>query len=754
MISFPLNFLKFKKSFIRLLLCSFLYKSKSIYEGINLPPKFRFLSREHTMTTKTLTISIVASTAIFTSSAFALSPVAPPSNSNNIELDPIVVSADFREAKLSQTSNAITIIGEEKLYDKADESFENIIGQTPNVNFTSGASRAHYIQIRGIGERSQFTTPVNPSVGLNLDGIDFSQSALGLTMFDVEQVEVLKGPQGTTFGANGMAGVINIQSKQPTKETEGHIEATVGDYNKKAIGVAVGGTLIEEKLLGRVSVYKNDSDGFTKNTYLHRKDTNNIDELTTKAQLKWLANDAHTIDLNLMHIDVDNGYDAFTFDNSRNSHADQPGRDAQKTDAVSIKSTYQISPKMHMVTKLSHSTSDLEYSYDEDWSYKGEFSEDLYPYSSFDQYLRERKQTDVDVRLISDENGKIFNRKTDWTIGAYYKDADESLIRNYTYLDAPYSSDYATKNMAIYGQLDNAINDKLTLVTGLRVEKWEANYRDSAAVQIDTDEVLEGGKVGLNYQKDDNTLIYTTLSKGYKPGGVNADDSLNANAKEYKTEALWNLDAGINSSHLNNRLTSRLNLFYGKRDDQQVKSSVVQVRDDGSTQYTDYLANAAEGTYYGLESELNYYPDEHLHLYSNIGILKSKFDDYTDPNPTAINMNGRAPAQSPKFQVNLGAEIYLNDNLTFKTNVERKASYYFSNRHNAKAKDYKLFNASLEYVKENWTASLWARNIADTTYQVRGFGSFGNNPGNGYKTQTYTQQGTPRTIGATVSYDF
>jgi len=702
------------------------------------------------MTTKTLTISIVASTAIFTSSAFALSPVVPQENN---DLDPIVVSADFREAKLSQTSNAVTVIGEEKLYDKSSEAFIETLSSTPNVNFSSGASKAKYIQIRGIGERSQFTTPVNPSVGMILDDIDMSQSTLGLTLFDVEQIEVLKGPQGTTFGANGMAGVVNIQSKQPTKETEGHIEATIGNYNKQALGLAVGGTLVKDKLLGRISVYKNDSDGFTENTHLNREDTNNIDELSTKAQLKWLVNDAHTIDLNLMHVDVDNGYDAFTFDNSRNSHADQPGKDTQETDAISIKSTYQVNPKMHMVTKLSHSKSDLEYSYDEDWSYQGEFAEDLYPYSSFDQYLRERKQSDVDVRLVSDKEGKLFN-KIDWTVGAYYKDADESLTRNYTYLDAPYTSDYATKNKAIYGQLDSSLNDKLTLITGLRVEKWEAKFNDSDKVNIKTKETLKGGKVGLNYQQNGNTLIYTTLSKGYKPGGVNADNSLNENARQYKTEALWNVDAGVNSSHLDNKLTSRLNLFYGKRKDQQVKSSVVQVREDGSTQYTDYLANAAEGTYYGVESELNYYPNDDIHFYSNIGLLKSEFNDYTDPNPSAINMNGRTPAQSPEFQFNIGTDIYLNDNLTFKTNVERKGSYYFSNRHNAKSRSYKLFNASLEYTKENWTASLWAKNIADTTYQVRGFGSFGNNPAHGYETETYTQQGTPRTLGATISYDF
>ena len=136
------------------------------------------------MTSKFLTLSILASSALLTTPTFA----------EEVTLDPIVVSSDFREKKLSETTTSVSIIGEESVYDKTTVSFEDVVGQIPNVNFTSGASRAHYIQIRGIGERSQFTTPVNPSVGINIDGIDFSQSALGVTLFDLKQIEVLKGP--------------------------------------------------------------------------------------------------------------------------------------------------------------------------------------------------------------------------------------------------------------------------------------------------------------------------------------------------------------------------------------------------------------------------------------------------------------------------------------------------------------------------------------------------------------------------------
>ncbi len=697
------------------------------------------------MTSKTLTVSMIA--------AYALLHTATLAEEITI-LDPIVVGADFRDKKLSQTTESVTVIGSEDLYDKSFEAFENVIGQAANVNFSTGASRAHYIQIRGIGERSQYATPVNPSVGIIIDGIDFSQSALGVTMFDVKQIEVLRGPQGTTFGANGMAGVINIESNEPTKELEGHLEATVGNYNTQAFGAAVGGTLIDDTLLGRISIYQNSSDGFMDNDYLNRDDTQDIDELTIKTQLRWLVSDNHTIDLNYMHVDVDNGYDAWTLDNSRTSYSDEPGKDTQKTDAFALKSTYQINPKMHLISKVSYSDSDLEYSYDEDWSYVGEFDESLWPYSSFDQYLRDRKQTDVDVRLVSDEEGRIFNGSTDWTMGVYYKDFKEDMTRHYTYLDGPFKSKYKTQSTAGYGQLDHALNEKFTLVAGLRVEDWNSQYDDTDLVSIDSDEVLVGGKLGLNYQEADNRLYYINLSKGYKPGGVNPDNTLTLEEKKYKTEDLWNLEAGLNSSHFDNQLISRLNIFYGKRRDQQVKSSVVQQRDDGSTQFVDYLTNAAKGSYYGLESELNYYPTDSLHLYSSIGLLHANFDTYHDPDPSAINMNGRTPAQSPEYQYNVGFNYRFVEAWTWKANLEGKDSYYFSNRHNDKSDSYNLLHSSLEYIYDGWTASLWVRNITDKEYQTRGFGSFGNNPAKGYATELYTQQGDPRTFGLTVSYDF
>ncbi|HQR73499.1 MAG TPA: TonB-dependent receptor [Sulfurovum sp.] len=689
------------------------------------------------MKSNILTGSIIAAYALLNTISFA----------QEVNLDPIVVGADFREQNLSKTTNSVTVIGEDEIYDKATQSFIEALQSAPNVNFTAGASKAKYIQIRGIGERSQFGTTMNPSVGVILDGIDLSQSPLGMTLFDVKQIEVLRGPQGTTFGANALAGMVIAQSNQPTSEASGHAEITVGNYNTKAFGAAVGGTIIEDTLLGRVSVYKNSSDGYMDNSYLGREDTNGIDELSVKGALKWLVSDNHTIDFNLLHADIDNGYDAFTLDNSWDSHSDMPGRDTQLTDAFSVKSTYQVNESMHLVTAISHSVTDSLYSYDEDWSYVGEFDASLYPYQGFDSYARDKKQTDFDIRLVSDEAGKLLDGTTAWTVGAYYKDYSENLTQNtLDYVDPSiynlFTHDYNTISKAIYAQTDSDLTDKLVFTLGVRAESWEVEYDDSNAFKQNTDENLFGGKIGLSYEAQSNVLYYTTLSKGYKPGGVNAGNEVPVADRVYQTETLWNLDVGVNSNYFDNTLINRFNLFYGKRQDQQVKPYL-----ELEKSFTSYFDNAAKGSYYGLESELDYYPLETLHLYTKLGLLHAEFDEYTP------EMTGRAPAQSPAYQYNVGFDYDFIENWRFRTNVIGMGSYYFSDTHDSKSDPYALLNSSLEYLHGDFTVILWGRNLTDTEYEVRGF-YFGNNPANGYESEVYTQKGTPLTAGVTLSYDF
>lgn len=691
------------------------------------------------MHTKLLPLSLIAAMAL--QSAYA---------EGTTELDPIVVSSDFREKKLSETNNAVTVIGEEGIYDKASQAFIETLSSTPNVNFTTGASKAKFIQIRGIGERGQYQYPLNPSVGLIVDGVDFSYISLGASMFDVKQIEVLRGPQGTTFGANGLAGAVSVQSNEPTRETEGHIEATVGNYNTKAFGAAMGGE-INKNLLGRFSIYKNTSDGFMKNSTYDRDDTNNIDELIAKTQLRWFVSEKHTIDLKYTHIDIDNGYDAFTLDNSWISKADEPGKDKQKTDALFMQSQYEFETT-NWITKLEGSKSDILYKYDNDWSYAGAIEDGVVQYSGSDSYDREYKSWSIDTKLLSDDAHKIFNGTTDWTLGLYHKNQKQKLARLERYEEwyTPLNSKYDTKSTALYGQINTQIDSKLSLVTGLRLEQWEAKYSDDNNDDLKYDETITGGKIGLNYQINPSNLMYLTLSRGYKPGGFNIENLLtDVDTTSYDTEYLWNLEAGYNSSYFEGKLLSRLNIFYSKRKDIQIDTDI-QVEDS----YETYISNASSGHSYGLESSLVFLATDNLELYSNIGLLKTNFDEYDNQNEEAYDIEEREFAQAPTYQYDIGFKYMISHNLLIKSNMTGRDSFYFSDGHDQKSKAYNLLNASIEYINGNWSAILWGKNLTDKEYATRGF-YWANTPADDWSnTKLYTQKGNPRTFGLTVSYDF
>jgi len=707
-------------------------------------------------------LSIAVTSAIISTSTFA--------QSNSTDLPSMLVSADFRPAEAQDIPVSLTTFDEEIIESRGAQHIEDVLNLAPNVNISSGASRGQFFQIRGIGERSQFAAPLNPSVGLIIDGIDFSRTGGAATLFDIEQVEVLRGPQGTRYGTNALAGVINMQSKQATNELDMDFESTIGNYNTRSVGVAVGGPLIKDSLLGRVAVHTYQSDGFMDNDFLGRDNTQNRDEITARGHLKWLVNNDLTIDLNLLHLNIDNGYDAFTLDNSRNSLSDFPGEDKQHTNAFALKSDWQINRAVSMQSAFTYSKSDITYSYDADWNNAeantaffnsltpaqqtnctdNDFDNDEFcPYDASETFNRSRENYSFETRLLSDEAGRIFNGTTDWVIGAYFlsQDEDLDLMSDFGNLQ----NNYQTYNTALFGQLDTALTDRLTLISGLRVERFEADYEDSNGLDLDPSETLFGGKLGLNYQLTNNHMVFTSLSRGYKSGGVNNNDDLPDSKREFDTEYMWNLEVGLKSLWLEGDLTTNITAFYALRRDAQVKSSISLP----GGEFEDSLDNAARGKNIGIEADMDWLINDQFRVFAALGLLSATFDEYENPELEAegFNVDGRRQAHAPSYQFTVGSEVYLNPNWTLRANIEGKDEFYFSNSHDAKSSSYAITNASLQYQQQNWKFTLWGRNLFDKDYYTRGF-FFGNDPRDNYTKKTYKQYGDPRTFGMTVSYDY
>ncbi len=658
------------------------------------------------------------------------------------DIPEIVVTADLRQTTTMEMASSLTIVTEQVIEARSAQHFEDIINVIPNVNFASGSNRARFFQIRGIGERSQFVNPINPSVGVLIDDVDFSGAGTVATLMDVHQVEVLRGPQGTRYGANALAGLINFSTNEPDKTFSSSVKLSAGEFGTQTAGVVLN-VPISETLLSRFVVESHESDGYIENDFLDSDTTNDRDELTARAKFSWQAKENWSINLSLATIDIDNGYDAFSLDNNRHTLSDEPGFDRQDSTYVSLKSSWQLDP-MDIEVLWNQSDSDIDYGYDEDWSFTG-----IHPwgYTSTDQYFRERDTVSAEIRLLSNESSRIFSDTTDWVFGLYYLSSSEDLERQYTFLASDFLSDYDFDTIAVFSQIDVALSDQTTLSVGLRLEERDTKYDDSEGVTFSPDDSFWGGKIALEHLIGDNTLTYGSVSRGYKAGGFNIDGSLDADLRSFDEEYLIEYELGVKTLLANERVALQIALFFDDRHDQQVKSSLVRARPDGSTEFIDYIGNAAEGTNRGVEVDVNWTVSDNLNINANAGWLDAEFDEFI--NEFGEDLSGRDQAHAPAYTYSLNVS-YDRGPWFVSVSADGKDDFFFSDRHSVKSKAYTLYNASLGFEAEQWKVTLWGRNLTDKDYYVRGFGSFGNDPRNFYVTEPYFQYGEPRVTGVTL----
>lgn len=697
-------------------------------------------------------------------------------------IEEMVVQAEFTPKSALKSALSVSVIGEETLKSREAAHLEDILNLLPNVNFSSGASRGRFFQIRGIGERSQFVDPVNPSVGLMVDGIDFTGLGGAATTLDIAQVEVLRGPQGTLFGANALAGMINIVSEDAASE-EGFVHLNLGNYNTREFSQAFGGE-INEQLAARVALAKNTSDGYMRNAYLDKENTNGIDETTLRTKLSWKPSDAHALNVTYYFVDAKNGYDAFTLDNSRTTLSDEPGHDNLQTRAASAQHVFSGWDGVRWESSVSHANSNSAYGFDEDWTYRTICAEDAdcayWQYSTTDDYQREHQNTTFDSRLVSDSDAAL-----QWVAGVYLRHQNEDLVRTYVNNDPNYStfygpiteqevslfdSQYDTENAALYGELSYAINDAVRVVGGVRTEQRTAEYSDSNGEAINTDEDLWGGKLAIEYSPSEAHFVYALASRGYKAGGNNVPGPVDEQGQDlipiiFDTESLMNYEIGHKAQWAQGQLTTQTTFFYQDRADMQVRQSLVLSQETGEVggecpcSFEDFIGNAAAGINYGAEFEIQAQAEAGHRAWLSLGLLHTEYEDFESyshvdadaETGTPKVMDGRAQAHAPEYQAALGVLWAFSDKLTWQVDVEAKDAFYLSSRHEEKTEAYTLLNTRIEYTHGDWTLGLWGKNLSDEDTIVRGFGSFGNDPRSFYETEPYYQFGAPRTVGVSAT---
>jgi iron complex outermembrane receptor protein len=667
-------------------------------------------------------------------------------------LDEVVVTADLRDRALRHLPTSATVLDAATIETAGVQHFQDLLGLVPNLNWSAGTSRPRFFQLRGIGELEQWQGAPNPSVGFLIDGVDFSGVGMPATLSDVERIEVLRGPQGTIYGANALAGLIAINTRAPRREAEVSANATVGDFGTRGANAVLGGPLGNGETAWRLAAGNYRSDGFRRDVYLGRDDTNGYDETSARLRVNARPLQHLEADFSALWVELDNGYDAFAVDNSRTTHSDKPGQDAQIARALGLRLSFDGADSFDVESRTNLGVTRNVYSFDGDWGNDEDWGV-FAPYDYFQRLDRDRRTLSQDLRLVSRADVDAGARYA-WLAGVYALRTDEQVEEHNVWNDAffgageeTFTSDYRATNLAGYGEVEWRVAARTVLAVGGRVEQRSADYEDSSSFRFSPDETMVGGSLTLRHALQDGTL-YARLARGYKAGGFNIGANLPPGRSTFDTETLHNLEAGWRGSGASGALTADVSVFYMRREDQQVPITEQLVPGDPLS-FVLYTANAARGENYGAEATLRWRLRDPLWVDLRGALLETRYIDYRFGDR---DLDGREQAHAPQYQFDVGLEYRRPQGFFARVDFAGLDDFYFDASHDERAPARVLTHLKAGYTGGSWRAELWVRNLFDRYYAQRGF-RFGLVPPD-YAPTRYVQAGDPRHLGVTVAYQF
>jgi outer membrane receptor protein involved in Fe transport len=713
---------------------------------------------------------------------------ADDASSNDPQLDEIIVTATLRAAPAIDVPASVTVLDGKTLRDAGRANLEDVLGLIPNLNWAGDTSVPRYFQLRGIGELEQYQGAPNPSVGFLVDDVDFSGLGSAGTLYDIDHVDVLRGPQATRYGANALGGLIYLRSAEPTDALYGRVDLDGGDYGTRSEGAVLSGPIDALDSGFRLAVQHYYTNGYYHNLYLNRDDTNRMDEYTYRAKWVLMPSERLRIELTAMQVDIDNGYDAYAIDNSRNTESDQPGVDSQHSTGVSARIHYLANDTVGLTAIGTYAKSVTKYSYDGDWGDPVFWAPTATVYQYSEIQNRDRTTKTIELRLGTEQSQGF-----GWLVGLYGNQLDETLsdlsLGNYQPLGAPgdptddqsddvIDSGYRARNLALFGELDGDIVADLRWSLGLRAERWSAAYQGTTTDFLGTNtgytnapvlptaivsitpaslspvNNLWGGQASLTYKLDPTQSIYATVSRGYKAGGFNLSQGLLPNQLSFNPETDLSLEAGYKADMFDHRLKVNADIFYLARHDAQIKTSF-QIDPTNPDDFVFYTGNAASGNNYGLESEVDWRANDRVTVGADLGLLQTHFEDFVQQGAsgtTTVSVS-RELANAPHWQAAMNATYRDPRGAFARIDVTGMGGYYFDLPPNeTTSHPYGLLNAKIGWETARWSAYLSGRNLLDKRYPVRGF-YFGDVPPN-FPNEVYIQLGDPRTWVASVSANF
>ncbi len=702
-------------------------------------------------------------------------------------IEEVVVTAQKREQNAQDVGIAINALTGEQMEQLGYTNAQQVTAMAPGVQTVQPNGEANYaIAIRGVAN-SDFTTNVESPVAVYLDEVYISQmSGTGFMLFDMERVEILKGPQGTLYGRNATGGLAHYVTKKPSEEFDGYARVTAGSEDQIKFEGAIGGAL-SDTLMARLSVSTNDHDPYVKNRI--GKDLNDGNEQAARLQLLWAPTDNFDLLLNarMMDQDIDTGFFEHVtsvvegqltpslvnpvlgyIDTDGDVWAgdyDAPGFNDLETRGYTATINWDFE-NFTLTSITDFSTVERDYIEDSDAS----------PAPVFNFFLTtDAEQFSQEVRLTGDTDNMH------WVAGFYYLDLEiddsngaetEPFIDPLgdtpavSGLDNPY--EMTTESYSVFGQVEIDLNDAWTLIAGARWIRDEKDHEyfvnavdfipgtklrngnpnilaQLASYSGDRDDDEIAVRLGLNWDINDDTMVYFSYNRGVKSGGFNApvfplsppldytDDVMS-----FDPEQLDAYEVGF-KSRLNDGLL-QINGAYYYYDYQDYQAfQIVGI---------DTITTNADADSSGGELELLASPVEGLDIMLGVAYNDIDVDLGFGPETTSV--------QSPEWNVNalIRYEFKLwGGMVALQYDVHHRSEHYFSlTRAETVTEDgYEVQNASIMYTSgdEKWSVQAWMQNLTEEEYLVQTFDLSG--PSVFGMTEQY--YGRPRWSGVTFTYN-
>lgn len=658
----------------------------------------------------------------------------------NAQLDTVVVTAQKRTEFLQKVPAAVSSYNAAQIEAYRFRNIKDLTGITPNLYSADPGDARNVTSIRGIT-----TTSYDPAVAVYIDGVNqFNLDTYIPDLYNVDRIEVIRGPQGTLYGRNAMGGVINIITKEPTNKTEGNINASMGNYGQSRLNLHVNTPLINNKLFFGVSGLFDTRDGFYTNTYTNSKYDSQYG-LSGNYFLKYILNSKWTATFNLKHRSQQNkgafplvmgADDAINTPFILNQNATTTMKDKSLNSALTIQyagTHFNFSSQTAFQQNYRYYTDPID----------GDFSpiDGITVINNYGTAWNNVKAWTQEFKFNSVNKN---NSPWKWTAGAYlYKQqspskqgtrfgSDANLMGmeagNFTLIN---TTNATKKGIAIFGQATYAINERFNFTAGLRndFEKIEQSveggfksdfapevYETQALTSKTTDFGALSPKVALDYQFSEQHMGYISYNKGFRTGGLSplSSDPSQPALKRFKPEYSDNFEIGLKNTFFNNRVRLNLAVFYTQLTDVQVPSLVLP---DAVT----ITKNVGKLNSKGFDIELIGQASKHLTLQYNFGYTNASFESLKLAQYGAeVDLSGKKQLFTPDISSALAAQYDFKVNTLVKGFIRGEWKYlgttYFDLSNNIKQAPYHLLHASagLEYKNIQW--QIWSRNIGNQKY--------------------------------------